>query len=221
MKTIDKFDGVHNFLSNFYKSSRPIEHEGLYYVTVENAYQAAKTLDVEERKKFLYIEPYEAKKLGCNLNLRQDWDKVKLDIMLLLLRQKFRQGPERYELLMTGDKTLIEGNYWGDQYWGVCKGEGSNHLGRLLMEIREQIGAEYGFKYTPVSSRSWGRVVSDDVPRRNETMNNFIEYCRNHPDERFWQALRNWSVYDVIWGAKDSPTDTESEMEDTFYREGK
>jgi predicted NAD-dependent protein-ADP-ribosyltransferase YbiA (DUF1768 family) len=52
---------------------------------------------------------------------------------------KFGQNPELMQLLKdTGDSILIEGNSWGDQFWGVCNSVGKNWLGKLLMEIRDK-----------------------------------------------------------------------------------
>lgn len=51
--------------------------------------------------------------------------------------------------------------------------------------------------------------------RHHETLMSFLEYCRTHPEERFWQALRNWSGYQFIF-AHDSAGD-----HDTFYLEGR
>lgn len=45
----------------------------------------------------------------------------------------------RDKLLATHPELLIEGNFWGGTFWGVCAGEGSNHLGRLLMKIRGEL----------------------------------------------------------------------------------
>ena len=57
-----------------------------------------------------------------------------------LLMAKFSQNEDlKKKLLDTGDATLIEGNTWGDKYWGVCKGVGKNRLGELLMEVREEL----------------------------------------------------------------------------------
>jgi hypothetical protein len=57
--------------------------------------------------------------------------------MGLLLMQKFTRHPQlARELVGTGDAELVEGNTWGDEFWGVCNGRGSNQLGRLLMEVR-------------------------------------------------------------------------------------
>jgi predicted NAD-dependent protein-ADP-ribosyltransferase YbiA (DUF1768 family) len=58
--------------------------------------------------------------------------------MLNLLRQKFQNPELREKLLCTGKLELIEGNYWGDTYWGVCRGVGENRLGKLLMLVREE-----------------------------------------------------------------------------------
>ena len=59
-----------------------------------------------------------------------------------LLRQKFAREPLRSQLLATGEAKLIEGNHWGDTFWGVCRGQGENHLGMLLMKAREEIRAK-------------------------------------------------------------------------------
>jgi len=62
--------------------------------------------------------------------------------MFDLLCQKFYNDPRLKELLRaTGDAELVEGNWWGDTFFGVCKGTGENHLGKMLMQVREQIQA--------------------------------------------------------------------------------
>ena len=80
-----------------------------------------------------------AKKLGRKATIRPDWEKIKLPIMEYLLRQKFGDKTLKALLIGTGDAELVEGNMWGDTYWGVCKGKGENHLGKLLMKIREEL----------------------------------------------------------------------------------
>lgn len=135
---IESFSGEWRFLSNFYPCL--ITHEGLRFASVEHAYQAAKFLAPEVRYKFL--EPMragEAKRLGRRVKLREDWEEVKLSIMLDLLRLKFSPPFMQASLLSTGEAELIEGNSWGDHYWGVCMGMGENHLGRLLMQVRAEL----------------------------------------------------------------------------------
>lgn len=137
---ITSFKGRYYFLSNFY----PVEvaYEGIYYHSAEHAYQAAKTLDKDLRRKIAkLISAGHAKKQGRQLPLRADWEQVKLDVMWDVLWAKF--GQHKYlkdYLLLTGSAKLVEGNTWGDTYWGVCNGVGENHLGRLLMELRAELG---------------------------------------------------------------------------------
>lgn len=110
------------------------------YPTVEHAYQAAKTIDDEERARVAATpSPGRAKRLGKSLTLRPDWDAVRLGIMRDLLRQKFNHPEYQRMLLATGDAELVEGNVWGDTFWGICDGVGENYLGRLLMQVREEL----------------------------------------------------------------------------------
>jgi ribA/ribD-fused uncharacterized protein len=132
---ITSFTGKYRFLSNFWPVK--ITYEGLEYPSVENAYQASKTLDLEARKSFTTCSSGEAKKMGKTLQIRPDWDKVKVSIMKELIGLKFLNGEMSRMLMDTGSVELIEGNNWGDVFWGVCKGKGKNWLGRLLMEERE------------------------------------------------------------------------------------
>lgn len=131
-------DGPYRFLSNFWPSE--VELDCVHYPTVEHAYQAAKTFDPYHREIVRgFLNPAHAKRAGRRFKCRPDWADVKVQVMRVLLRQKF--GPRRAlaaKLEATGDAELIEGNGWGDTFWGVCDGEGENHLGRLLMEIRAE-----------------------------------------------------------------------------------
>ena len=133
---IDYFSGDYRFLSNFWPSE--VNFNGVTYTTVEHGYQAAKTLSDSER---LWIKasptPGVAKRRGKEVTLREDWEQVKLYVMETLLRLKFSDPELCFKLLLTGNAELIEGNTWGDTYWGVCRGRGSNNLGKLLMKIRE------------------------------------------------------------------------------------
>lgn len=131
-------------LSNFH--SCPVLMDGSFYPSVEHAYQAAKTLDLEARKPFQVakMSAAGAKKAGAKLALRSDWESTKLATMEHLLRQKFTLETSPGQFLMnTRNAPLVEGNTWGDTFWGVCKGVGHNHLGRLLTQIRNELqGAE-------------------------------------------------------------------------------
>ena len=134
------------FLSNFYPVEGGVEYEGDRYPCVENAFQAAKTLNPDERKPFEICGPARAKQLGRKLGLRHDWDFARVDIMKQLVRYKFQHPDLREKLIATGDEPLEEANTWHDNYWGVCtcvrchgKKFGLNWLGRILMSVRKEL----------------------------------------------------------------------------------
>lgn len=147
---IESFSGVNRFLSNFYPIA--INFDGHQYSSVEHAYVAAKSHDEAFRETVRATKNAgEAKRLGRLVTLRNDWEDVKIDVMYMLLCTKFSVATPAhesllYKLLETGDKELVEGNTWGDTFWGVCNGFGQNQLGKLLMKIRENWK---GFKCTP------------------------------------------------------------------------
>lgn len=138
MDVIDKFDGEYAWLSNFYPCEIDID-DGLIYYSVENAYQASKTLNRFQRLHIAqFCSPGQAKRYGRNVILREDWEDVKLEIMTDLVTQKFTKNLELLtKLLNTGESMLIEGNNWNDTYWGICNGKGENNLGKILMKIRK------------------------------------------------------------------------------------
>lgn len=140
---IDKFDGEYAFLSNFYPSSIFDSNDGFTYPTVEHFFQAKKSLILKEREMISKADtPGKAKRMGRKVQLRSDWEDIKLLVMEDALRRKFSKARFREALLATGDEELIEGNWWGDTFWGVCKGVGENNLGKLLMKIREDFKNE-------------------------------------------------------------------------------
>ena len=141
---IVEFDGQYAFLSNFYSS--PFIYEGIVYPTNEHFFQAMKTLDIDERKKIAAAKtPGLAKRMGRNVQLRSDWEKVKVYYMELGLRLKFANKALAEKLIATGDEELVEGNWWCDQTWGSCncskhiRTPGRNLLGMLLMELRKEL----------------------------------------------------------------------------------
>lgn len=136
---ITSFNGRFRFLSNF--APAKVELDGVEYPTVEHAFQAAKSLDNKDRKKIREAPtPGKAKRLGRKVKLRSDWERIKIPLMYDLLYKKFVQPDFKRALLNTGDRQLIEGNSWGDRFWGESPvGNGSNHLGKLLMQLREQL----------------------------------------------------------------------------------
>jgi ribA/ribD-fused uncharacterized protein len=138
---IAEFQGEYRFLSNFWPAA--VLYEGIAYPTVEHAYQSAKSLDMNERRRIAALKtPAEAKAEGRKLKLRDDWETAKFVVMEDCVRYKFTHHDElRKKLLATGDATLEEGNTWGDQVWGVYQGQGENRLGKILMKIRAELRA--------------------------------------------------------------------------------
>jgi len=138
MSAIKSFTGQYRFLSNFYPCG--IRLDGMYYPSVEHAFQAAKTFDIRERKSIAVADtPDYAKSLGKKVKLRDDWESVKGQIMLDLLRAKFSDEILKQKLLDTGDAELIEAKKHGDRFWGQVNGEGKNLLGKLLMRVRNEL----------------------------------------------------------------------------------
>ena len=140
---IKNFEGEYAFLSNFYFS--PMIIDNVVYTTNEHYFQAMKSLNPKERQAIVLAPtPGKAKHLGRKVSLRKDRDDIKEEVMLTGLRHKFSNPELRKKLLATGNEELIEGTTWHDNYWGICDcetcgGQGKNRLGKLLMQVREEL----------------------------------------------------------------------------------
>lgn len=135
---IDTFKGDYFFLSNFYEA--PVIFDGIRYCNNEAAFQAQKCINAEDRKAFSTMNPSEAKKAGRKVILRSDWEIVKVDLMYKIVKAKFAQNIDlALKLAATNNEELVEGNTWGDKIWGKVNGEGQNLLGKILMDIRDNI----------------------------------------------------------------------------------
>lgn len=140
---INSFHGEHRWLSNFFPC--PVVLDYMEFSSVEHAYQAAKTLDFDIRLDIKNADtPGKAKRLGKKIKIDSSYwtDEKKLTVMTDLLRQKFSNPSFKELLLSTGEQELVEGNTWGDTFWGVCNGQGKNNLGIILMNIRKEL--KYG-----------------------------------------------------------------------------
>ena len=145
-ENIKGFFGDYRWLSNFELSPVDIG-DGFIYPSSENAYQAAKVM-VDDRKAFIHCTPAKSKQLWKDFTLidksAADWDARKDDVMWECLKSKFTSPTLNAKLLATGSKYLEETNWWNDTYWGVCGGKGENKLGKMLMQIRNQIPTSDG-----------------------------------------------------------------------------
>jgi hypothetical protein len=59
------------------------------------------------------------------------------------------------------------------------------------------------------------------MPKNQKMLESFIVYCKQNTDQRFWQALRNWSKVPFILIANKLNFNTGKfeGLEDTFYVE--
>ena len=139
MEDIKGFNGEYSFMSNMHVLDIPIEFRGILYQSTENAYQAAKFVDVDILKYMETCSPKQSKnKANKNKNLIiPNWNNIKIDIMSEVVFKKFLVNLElRKMLLKTGDVYIEETNWWGDVFYGVCDGVGENNLGKILMRTR-------------------------------------------------------------------------------------
>lgn len=155
----DDFNGPnpYRFLSNFYVG-RPISVFGTEWMTGEHAYQGMKVHPFERQAIKEAVSPGEAKMRGRTYNMRGNWEAVKYDVMMAVIRAKFRTDREEGELLVqTQSALLVEGTEWGDDVWGVrgrkvteyldapseVSSPGRNWLGTMLMARRAELVAEW------------------------------------------------------------------------------
>lgn len=145
-EVLANYDDMPGAVRGFYAEYRPLSNYHLesfvwserVWPASENAYQAAKRTNREEWGMFLTATPAKSKALGKTGTLRPDWEQVKENIMLSILWAKFTGCPiARGVLKDTGSAYLEETNWWNDRVWGVCRGEGQNRLGLLLMQVRD------------------------------------------------------------------------------------
>lgn len=144
---ITRFDGEYRFLSN-YDHHEPFKWRNIEFTSGEQAFAYAKTLlapldNAKWADKVLSAgTPGDAKKIGRSVPLNvEHWDAIKVQYMRQITSSKFSGVPEYAGKLMnTGARMLVEGNTWGDKFWGRCKeGDkwvGLNTLGVILMEQR-------------------------------------------------------------------------------------
>ena len=135
--TRDKYGAFSNF------SAHGFELDGKYWKTSEHYFQAMKFEGTEYADKVREARsPKDAAAFGRRRDfpLRKDWEQVKDDVMRKAVLKKFQTHEDTRELLLsTGDEELVE-KTTGDYYWGCgTDGTGKNMLGKILMEVREQL----------------------------------------------------------------------------------
>jgi len=146
---IEKFEGRWSFLSNFHPCD--IYHQGIKYPSTEHYYVAMKCNNeqiingrqytVNDFREMISKTPSPGlvKRIGKNIQIRNDWNDKKLEFMNWGIREKFKNEDLKILLLSTDELMIVEGNYWKDYFWGVCNGKGENNLGKILMKVRDEI----------------------------------------------------------------------------------
>lgn len=158
MSEINSFSGDYRFLSNFFPCSVSLSSIG--FKSIEHAYQAAKFLDsTNDGLTQIFDQIRCSKRAGEAKHIAnahkdeviESFHSKKVILMTRLIYQKFsllggNHNPEHAELacalLATGNDLLVEGNNWGDTFWGVCDGVGKNILGEILRLRRESLKHE-------------------------------------------------------------------------------
>ena len=142
---ITRFQGKWHFLSNFYLT--PVKYLGVEWRSAEHAFQAAKLTGDAFEKIIRIPSPGSAKKFARSQPKPLDWDDRKVQVMREVLSAKFRGSHQMWQwLLETGEAQLMEGNTWGDTFWGCVLSRGGwvgqNMLGLLLQELRAELRLE-------------------------------------------------------------------------------
>lgn len=137
---ITEFKNGYRWLSNFYPCE--IQFGDYVYPTVEHAYQSAKSND-DLWKQYCVQElnPVIIKKESKLVKLVYNWESIKVNVMWKCINRKYNKEPFKQLLIDTKKELLVEGNNWGDEFWGVNlkTGKGKNVLGKLLMRKRKEL----------------------------------------------------------------------------------
>jgi ribA/ribD-fused uncharacterized protein len=134
----------YGFMSNYFKARFFVY--GRWWDFVEAPYQAEKTNDLDEKDAIWAAKKAnDSRLLGQKVKMRSNWDFIKRQVMKECCLAKFLQHPDlRKQLIETGDEELIEDTTTSnDMYWGCgADGTGQNILGKVLMEVREELKGE-------------------------------------------------------------------------------
>lgn len=177
-----------------YEGVTPIHYQGVDYPTLTHAYQAQKTAEPNERDDLLEAPTVDvALRIGRTVELRPDWAKVREQVMLDLLRAKFARGNWLARRLLRKRGEIVAWNDEHDIFWGKCRcrkhrGQGEDVLGRLLMQVRTELGAPL----------DWSQIyerVKDDVNDRQAWISLQLRVVRRARRD-IWQL--GWDVVDDV-----------------------
>ena len=142
LKTKEKYGGLSNMAGGY-----PLVVNDIKIRTSEALYQACRYMPEVQQLIIEQRSPMTAKMKGKphRQNSRSDWNAVRVKIMRWCLQVKLAQNWDSFSelLLETGDLPIVEQSR-RDDFWGAKPVDkdtliGVNALGRLLMELREQV----------------------------------------------------------------------------------
>jgi ribA/ribD-fused uncharacterized protein len=155
------FFGEYRYLSNFHVCNVVVD--GKLFPSSEHAFMYGKLTDKAKEERFHRLEKCvdsdpipvdmttwydevilmsckDVKAWGRTVDLRPDWNDIKIKVMEEALLSKFTLNEDiKQKLKDTGDLYLEETNWWKDTFWGVCDGVGENNLGKCLMRVRNDL----------------------------------------------------------------------------------
>ena len=167
---VTSFRKEYAFLSNMYPC--PVTVGGMQFKCAEAAFQSAKLPKGSDYSAFINADGPTARRIGRSVKLRPRWDTIRLKAMKMVVEAKFSQNEGlRAKLMQTFDDYLVEGNEWGDKFWGEVDGEGENRLGLMLMEYRNKL----------LSDKSKYFVVNQFPLVVEQQINKFIEQFDDSP----------------------------------------
>jgi type I restriction enzyme S subunit len=147
LKTTEEFGGLSNMAPGF-----PLKVNDVVIRTSEALYQACRFPHLPEIQRVIIKEtsPMTAKMRSkpFRKDTRPDWDAVRIQIMRWCLRVKLAGNAGSFGrlLLATGDRPIVEhsrrDDFWGAKIASDGRLIGANVLGRLLMELREQLKSD-------------------------------------------------------------------------------
>jgi ribA/ribD-fused uncharacterized protein len=159
-KLANEFRGFSNFAPS------PMVIRGKRYATVEHYFQSMKFVSPMWQEAIRVAPtPARAKQLGASKDyeIRDDWQKIREPIMLEALRAKFKQNAGLLQQLKdTGARPLVEAG--PDAFWGEGRlKNGKNRLGKLLMQVREEMKDVVAAPVAPVAAEAVAAPLSEEA----------------------------------------------------------
>lgn len=114
---------------------------------------------------------------------------------------------------------IIYRGYEGDG--GVCCMEDAEFIVWMRAHARELL------ECARRAESDISKAKMEERMRSQPTLDSFIDYCKANPEQRFWQALRNWAGVRFIFATDDENAyeklseSNPANLTDTFYWEEK